>query len=108
MKKILLIILLTAITGLQAQNIDIASIGKGRAFKLTGGLSANFAYMDSNLPQEGFVTQQGDIMPPEGIRAAAGGISKINPTKLSTKQRSLVATLCRDDISFHNFIFYYK
>jgi len=29
MKKILLIILFTAITGLQAQNIDIAAISKG-------------------------------------------------------------------------------
>ena len=53
MIKILLIILLTAITGLQSQSLDIASIGKGRAFKLTGGISANFAYRDSNLPQQG-------------------------------------------------------
>jgi len=48
MKKTISIISLIIITGLQAQSIDIASIGKELAFKLTRGVSANFAYMDSN------------------------------------------------------------
>jgi len=78
MKKTISIISLIIITGLQAQSIDIASIGKELAFKLTRGVSANFAYMNSNLPQEGFVTQQGDVKPhesPEVSGRAAAGIS---------------------------------
>jgi len=78
MKKTISIISLIIITGLQAQSLNIASIGKELAFKLTGDVLANFAYMNSNLPQEGFVTQQGDVKPhesPEVSGRAAAGIS---------------------------------
>ena len=50
MKKQLSIILIVSITSLFAQNIDIATLSKGQAFKLSGGVSSNFIYFDTNRP----------------------------------------------------------